>query len=411
MANILFLSYDGMTDPLGQSQVLPYLTGLLKKGYSITLISFEKRDAFAETENVIRDICRTAGIEWHPLSYTKKPAFFSTLYDISRMIKRSAEIQKRKPIDIIHCRSYIAAITAVWMKKKFQIPFVFDMRGFWADERVDGNLWDLKNPVYQTVYNFFKRREKQFLEEADHTICLTRLAEQEIHSWKHIINNPVKITVIPCCADMDHFDPRNISDETKSDWRRRLKIQSDDRVLSYVGSIGTWYMPMEMLDFFKVLLESEPKMRFLFITRDNPALILDMAIQKNIDAGKIIVHSGARKDMPALISLSNFALFFIKPAYSKKASSPTKQAEIMRLGIPLICNDDVGDTSFVVEKYKAGIVVKKFSTESYRAAISKLIETSFDPEAIQQGAIEFFNLETGVERYGTVYRDVLANRN
>ncbi len=38
--HILYISYDGMTDPLGQSQVLPYLKGLAKKGYkkeSITL--------------------------------------------------------------------------------------------------------------------------------------------------------------------------------------------------------------------------------------------------------------------------------------------------------------------------------------------------------------------------------------
>ena len=39
--NVLYISYDGMTDPLGQSQVLPYLSGLSKEGYSFHLISFE----------------------------------------------------------------------------------------------------------------------------------------------------------------------------------------------------------------------------------------------------------------------------------------------------------------------------------------------------------------------------------
>ena len=41
---VLYISYDGMTDPLGQSQVLPYLEGLAKKNYAITLISFEKEE-------------------------------------------------------------------------------------------------------------------------------------------------------------------------------------------------------------------------------------------------------------------------------------------------------------------------------------------------------------------------------
>jgi len=406
--NILYLSYDGMTDPLGQSQVLPYLTGLRKKDYEISLISFEKPDAFFESEALIREICTSSGIEWHPLRYTKKPAFLSTLFDIWRMKVKAVQIYKKKPIHIVHCRSYIAATAGLWLKKKFGTPFIFDMRGFWPDERVDGNLWDLQNPLYKQVYNLFKRREKQFLEQADHTICLTQAAEQEIHSWDHIVNNPVEITVIPCCADMDHFDPKKITARTKTAWRKNLGIRPGDRIISYVGSIGTWYMPDEMLDFFNVLLGTDPKMRFLFITRDEPDIILEMAKKKNIDPDKIIIHSGARNDMPALISLSDYAIFFIKPAYSKKASSPTKQAEIMRLGIPIICNDLIGDTSHVIHKYKAGVVLKNFNTQSYRDAIRNLTENSFDVLTIQQGAVDFFNLETGVSRYDKVYRRALA---
>ncbi len=43
---ILYVSYDGMTDPLGQSQVLPYIEGLSKYGYQYTLISCEKKRIF-----------------------------------------------------------------------------------------------------------------------------------------------------------------------------------------------------------------------------------------------------------------------------------------------------------------------------------------------------------------------------
>ena len=46
MKNILFISYDGMTDPLGQSQVIPYLQGLSKKGFQFYLLSCEKPEAF-----------------------------------------------------------------------------------------------------------------------------------------------------------------------------------------------------------------------------------------------------------------------------------------------------------------------------------------------------------------------------
>ena len=41
----LYLSYDGLTDPLGQSQVLPYIMGLGDKGFRFAIITFKIRKA------------------------------------------------------------------------------------------------------------------------------------------------------------------------------------------------------------------------------------------------------------------------------------------------------------------------------------------------------------------------------
>src|SRR5215204_4484212 len=43
---VLFISYNGMLEPLGQSQVIPYLRELAKRGVSFTLLSFERNKAF-----------------------------------------------------------------------------------------------------------------------------------------------------------------------------------------------------------------------------------------------------------------------------------------------------------------------------------------------------------------------------
>ena len=50
MEKILYISYDGMTDQLGQSQVIPYMQGLAKLGQKITILSAEKKDAFFKNE-------------------------------------------------------------------------------------------------------------------------------------------------------------------------------------------------------------------------------------------------------------------------------------------------------------------------------------------------------------------------
>jgi hypothetical protein len=61
----------------------------------------------------------------------------------------------------------------------------------------------------------------------------------------------------------------------------------------------------------------------------------------------------------------------------------------------------------VVEKYNAGIVIKQFSNEAYCNDIQNLTTTSFDKVAIRQGAKEFFSLDTGVEKYSSVYEKIM----
>ena len=86
---ILYISYDGMTDPLGQSQVLPYLVGLSKQGYEFTILSFEKKERFEKNRKIIEEIISQAGIRWVPMRFTTKPPLLSKFYDAIRMKQKA----------------------------------------------------------------------------------------------------------------------------------------------------------------------------------------------------------------------------------------------------------------------------------------------------------------------------------
>lgn len=403
---VLYISYDGMTDPLGQSQVIPYLIGLTKKGYAFTLISCEKEENYIQHKNKIQAILDKNNIAWHPISYTKKPPVLSAIYDVIRIKELAIQLHKKYNFSIVHCRSYIAALVGLQLQKKFKLKFVFDMRGLWADERVDGKLWNLKNPVYKSVYNYFKRKEKQFLEEADYTVSLTQNAKNEILSWKNINKSLVKIEVIPCCVDLNLFDKNKLTADKIQLYKDELKIVKDDFVVLYLGSIGTWYMLDEMMEFFSVLKQKNERVKFLFVTKDEHARILQTSEKYNI-RDSIIIRPGTREEIPYLISISNYSIFFILPSYSKKASSPTKQGEIMAMGIPVICNTNVGDTDKIVNDYDSGIIIKDFSVSSYQNAIDKMA-SEFDTQKIMEGAKDYFSLESGVEKYAAIYHAVLS---
>src|SRR5690554_1984280 len=169
---VLYVSYDGMTDALGQSQVIPYLKELAKREFEIHILSAEKLINFQNKKDFISKIFTEANIVWHHINYTKNPPIISSLKDIYCLKKKAVKLNKKYNYKIIHCRSYISAFVGMKMKKKFAAKFLFDMRGFYADERVDGNLWNKKNLVFKLVYDYFKRKEKVFLENADYTVSL-----------------------------------------------------------------------------------------------------------------------------------------------------------------------------------------------------------------------------------------------
>lgn len=402
MNKILYLSYDGLTDFLGQSQILPYLCGLSRKGFQITVISAEKSASLSQRQNLIQDLVDEYGIRWMPIRYTKQPPVLSTLCDVLKMKRVARRLHAREKFNIVHCRSYITALVGLHLKRQKGLKFVFDMRGLWADERVEGGLWDLGNPIFKRTYQYFKRMEKAFLREADFTISLTENARIEIQSWPALSHIPIQ--VIPCCVDTGLFRKQSADGLT----RQTLGIAKGSLLFSYLGGIGTWYMLDEMLDFFGCTLRKYPHAHFLFITAEAPALIFAAAREKNIPFPAVTVRKAERKEVPILLSITDISLFFIRPTYSKKASSPTKQGELMSMGIPVICNAGVGDTDSVISKYQSGILVQRFDKDAYEAAIEQiegLLQS--DRERIRQGAEEFYSLEKGIEKYQSVYEQLM----
>ena len=394
-----------MTDPLGQSQVIPYLVKLSASGYHFHLVSFEKRERFLKEKQHIARVLQEANITWHPLPYTKTPPVLSTMYDLYRMKLIGKKLIRKHAIKVVHCRSYISGIAGLYLQRKYAVKFIFDMRGFYADERIDGGLWNLSNPVFKAVYRFFKKKEKEMLQSADAVICLTDAGKHEIDSWKFRSDEKMPVAVIPCCADLDLFNPENIKSEEQVQLRHQLKISSEQSVISYLGSVGTWYMLDEMLEFFKLFLNKYPDAIFLFISHDNPEKIISSGILKDIPGKALRFFAARRSEVPLALSLSDVSLFFIKPVFSKKASSPTKQGEIMGMGIPLICNSGVGDTDVIVERYGSGIVFDLKDTGEMQNAVAKFEMLKKIPAAkIIKGAHDFFSLHSGAQKYLNVYR-------
>jgi len=397
-----------MTDTLGQSQVIPYLLGLSKYGYQFVILSAEKKDNYIINKEVINSLLKNNNILWYPIIYTKKPPVLSTLWDILKLRVLSKKLHTKHNFQIVHCRSYITAFIGLYLKKTFGIKFIFDMRGFYADERIDGNLWNNKFFIYRIIYKYFKKKEVQFLTTADYTISLTNIGKNIIYNWKIFENFKPPIEIIPCCADLELFSTKTISNQFNNEFKIKYNVHDDDFIISYLGSIGTWYLLDEMLLFFKRLLLKKPNAKFLFITKDKPYNITNKAERFNIPVSKIIIVPAERNEIPSLLSLSKISVFFIKSVFSKKASSPTKLGEILGVGIPIICNSNVGDVDNIISSSGTGLIIDNFTDMEFDKAINNIDELLKIPKEIFfLTAQKTFSLQNGIDLYNNVYKKVL----
>ncbi|WKZ59050.1 MAG: glycosyltransferase [Cyclobacteriaceae bacterium] len=399
--NILYLTYDGLTDPLGGSQILPYLIGL-SSSYNITVISFEKKSAFIQYSSNIEEVIE-GKIKWIPKQYLKWPPVVSTLYNLVGLWYECKLLSQDNHFHIVHCRSYITSLIGLWFKSKFKSRFVFDMRGFWADERVEGGIWNLRNPIFALIYKYFKHKELEFIHEADHVVVLTEKAKQILKSWGR--NHAV--SVIPCCVDTDFFTPYRVEDASKLSIRQSLNLKSNEFVLTYIGSLGTWYMLNEMLDFFKSLKLLQEDAKFLILTGELKDTIYAVAEERGVKTTDLIIKRVQRNEMPIYISISDFTILFIRNTFSKQGSSPTKLGESLAMGIPVIANAGIGDIDVLFKDGNIGMIIEEFSFRKYQESVKKVLEFKGNILAIRNQAESYLSLNRGIILYSNIYKVLL----
>jgi hypothetical protein len=166
----------------------------------------------------------------------------------------------------------------------------------------------------------------------------------------------------------------------------------------------------EMLQLFVLMRKSYPTAVFLFITHSNPALIRNKASSPGIPAEALVITEASRMEVPVLVKASDINISFIKPVFSKISSSPTKLGEVLSMGIPVIVNAGVGDVEDIVNSTGSGHVVKDFSPATLMNAVKDIPRLlQLDPGAIRNKAAGIFDLQEGIEKYETVYRQVFGN--
>jgi glycosyltransferase involved in cell wall biosynthesis len=240
-------------------------------------------------------------------------------------------------------------------------------------------------------------------------VTLTERIWPIIKEWDGLRGRAVPHEVIPCCADLQKF---SFSSVARNKRRRMLGVE-DRFVVVYSGSIDGWYLTEEMADFFATLLREKSDAFLLWLTQSKHERIQALMKSRGIEHRDFKIVSSSPQDVPAYLAAGDAGLAFIKSCFSKLASSPTKYAEYLGCGLPLIINAGVGDSDVLVTEHDAGVLINNFTQDDYLNAINQLTPLLVRPEdtrrRMRRISEQLFDLQSvGVSAYARLYRQVLG---
>lgn len=394
MTSTLYLTRNGLLEPLGKSQVLSYLRGLSKE-YQITLITFEKEEDWLDINSMTnqRAECDSLGIRWLPQRFRSKPKLVApalSMLFMAWLLIREAKLQQST---LIHARSYLPATVALVVGKLLGIPFIFDMRALWPEELITAGRLHRGSLMHRVL----TAAESACLKHAAAVVSLTEAAVVHLRGgFPDKLQNQIFV-VIPTCVDLQRFTP--------------LKQTS---IHYSIGCLGTllsgWFRLDWLAAFLKVVAERNPTIRFELTTRDNPDLVR-AAIGGNADLqSRLVIKPSCSDQVSSILQGQMASVMFFVPGLGKLGSCPTRMAEILACGLPVVANEGVGDVAQIIRAHRVGVLVTGQTDNEMNNAWDELEELFQDPKLVlrcRQVAEKIFSLEKGTAAYAALYKQIL----
>ena len=389
----LYISYFGLHEPLVQTQVLPYLRGLAQDGIAVHLLTFDASLPAPQTADIAADRARLErdGIRWYSRRYHKRPSVPATIFDIVVGAWSAWRLVRTSNIHVLHARSHVPLAMTLAARAWTSIPLVFDVRGLLADDYVAAGRWSESSFIYRMV----KRLERIGLRQADEIIVLTRRAQ----AW--MVGQgvaPDRIEYVPCCVDFQRFPS-----EVRADERPRDPLQ-----IVHLGSVTGVYR-----------LDLAARLVLALRARQHPAVLKILTTASATDVSRALEHTGLEpsdysvecvppSDAAGALRGAAAGVLFLHQSAADMARSPTRIAEYLAAGLPVVVSAGIGDLDDLIHREHVGVALRSPSAADLDAAAARLLELLDRPDIHQRcrdTAYRHFNLATvGIPGYRNVYR-------
>jgi len=394
---VTHVSLDGLSTPLGESQVLAVSERLQAMGWECTILSLEPEPADTDAFDRLDARMALSGVRWQHRPYRRgRSGAVQNVLSMTAMIRG---VWGRT--DVVHCRSYFGAFFPAAADIFGSIPYVFDTRGYWVDEKIEAGRWfqDLASRAIA------RRVERELYERASGVVTLTELAAEDVRNGRFGRRHPRERTIcIPTCVDYTKF--------TIDPGRAPHDFLTDGSIVAYVGSLNPSYEYRKSLDLVASTLNRVPEAKFLALTSqvsDMNALADEFAIPTSRRLITNVAHDQIHLWLPWI----DFGLtLLVNPNEAKRGSMPTKLGEFFATGVAPIGHGANTEVTDWVNRAGSGIVLDDLSSDSLERAVDFIAGGVPEAQALLRARLaaeEHFSLNSGAARYDALFRDVLSD--
>ncbi len=175
-----------------------------------------------------------------------------------------------------------------------------------------------------------KKMERDSTRKVDYIVCQSSAMKKYIHDEYGVDED--RICVYRCGVDTCLFKINGKREEV----RDYLGIADDEVLFVYSGGIDKWQRVGDSIDIYEKYHKENSKSKFLILTMEEERL-MELFKEKNIENdGSYIVTSLPFQKVPDYLNACDVAFLLRDNHVMNAVASPTKLAEYMACGLPVI---------------------------------------------------------------------------